>query len=100
MLLLGHTSQEDLENSANDLAAMSPAARRMLAEIVQEGTVQRQKASPSAEALHEAGFIFIREHGQYGMFDTGVTLTASLAGEEALEWLDRRREQKRGPRTT
>jgi hypothetical protein len=89
MILLGHNSLDELERSADDLSGMPPAARRLLATLVQEGELIRQKASPSAEALYDAGFLFIRERGR-GLFDEGVMLVASLAGEEALDCLDAR----------
>ncbi|WP_267122650.1 hypothetical protein ACQHIH_21715 (plasmid) [Xanthomonas sontii] len=89
MFLLGHPSQEDLNCSADELAAMPAGARRLLAEVVAAGSLQRRKASPAAEALYDAGFIFIRDRG-CGAFVDGVSLAASLAGEEALDCLDSR----------
>ena len=80
--LLGHESLADLERSTDDLAALSAPARKLLGQCVETQGLERSRPSPSALALEDAGFIFIREV-RPGL-DTAVRLTPSLAGEEAL----------------
>lgn len=77
------TDDDDFADAMARLAAMSPAARRLLAQCIEAQGLPRSKLSPSALRLEEEGFIRVREH-RCGTFD----LLPTLAGEEAMERLD------------
>lgn len=82
MLLLGHESIEAVRASALELKEMGPAARRLLSECVEHQGCSRTAISKSAQALEDAGFVFIREIGFLSL--EKVQIRPSLAGEEAL----------------
>ena len=84
MSLLGHETTADVHESAQSLAQMGPAARRLLAEVVEHQGCNRTSISKSAQALEDAGFVFIRESGLLSV--ERVRITPSLAGEEALAY--------------
>ena len=69
------------------LRGLGPAARRLLAQCVEHTGVARQKASKSAEALEDAGFVHLRFSDVYPL-DKSVSILPSLAGEEAMEMLE------------
>ncbi|WP_394697427.1 hypothetical protein [Pseudoxanthomonas japonensis] len=83
-MLLGHETTEDVRASAEALAQMGPAVRRLLAEVVEHQGCNRTSISKSAQALEDAGFVFIRESGLLSV--ERVRITPSLAGEEALAY--------------
>jgi hypothetical protein len=76
-------SEEDAAAAAETLRTLGPAAKKLLAECVEKQELIRNSLSPTAEALNNAGFIFIREDG-WGQFQ----LSPSLAGEDALTALE------------
>lgn len=86
MFLLAFESTDAAEAAALNLRAMGAAARRLLADCVENQGVTRQKESKAAHMLDAAGFIFMRESVDY--WPKIWTLTPALAGEEALEMLE------------
>lgn len=86
MILLGHQCVDDVAGSARDLRALGSHALRLMSEVVEQQGVTRSQASKTALALEDAGFVFIRERGI--AFDSQIRIVPSLAGEEALAFLD------------
>ena len=86
MFLLAYDSEDDAQAAANQLMGLGQVARRLLEECVEKQGVKRKKASAAAVRLNDAGFVFIRETGE--QWEPEITITPSLAGEEALEWLE------------
>lgn len=84
-----HT-QEDVKAASEELMKLGFRARLFLAECVEEQIVTRKKISKAANSLHDAGFIFIRDSGT--QWELEWTITPSLLGEEALEFLERQEE--------
>jgi len=87
MFLLHHQTEEEAGAAAELLRAMGGHARRLLEQCVESQGLTRKAVSGAARALHDAGFIFVRETGILGG-DAEFTLTPALAGEEALEALE------------
>ena len=86
MVLLGHESMEGVRASAALLKQLGPHARKVLSESVEATGVKRKQLSKAAKDLETAGFLFVRDlssiwQGEYELLPT-------LAGEEALEYLD------------
>ncbi|RQR65454.1 hypothetical protein DIE18_03100 [Burkholderia sp. Bp9125] len=86
-MLLVHETDEDARASAVELRALGGHARRLLEECVAEQQLTRKQASTAARLLENAGFIFVRDEGD--IFEPKFVLTPSLAGEEALEALEK-----------
>ncbi len=78
-----HEDDQAAQASAEVLRRLGPTARRLLSECVEHTGVERTRASPTAEALADAGFVFIHDAG-VPPFDMRVSITPSLLGEEAL----------------
>lgn len=79
------TDQHELDAAVADIDALPPAARNLLARLVESQEAKVSKVSPSAERLFDLGFLHI-----WDAYD-GATMQPSLYGEEALsEWEDRR----------
>lgn len=78
--------ETDVERAAAlaDLKALSPAARRLLSEVVAQQELTR-KLSAAARALNDAGFLLISEPDYWSKL---CTMRPSLWGEEALELYD------------
>jgi len=55
----------------------------LLESCVAEQFVERQRLSVAANALDNAGFIRVKDHGEY--YSPRYTLSPTLEGEEALE---------------
>ena len=81
------------EQLANQLKSLGTSARKILAEAVEHQEIQRTKVSKSAEALYDAGFLFIRDDGVG--FGQPAVLLPSLLGEEALELLEVEEEKEK-----
>lgn len=79
---LFYASREAADEGARQLKAMGPAARQLLAECVEHQALSRTKVSRSAEALFDAGFLFIRETGS--VLAASYQLSPSILGEETL----------------
>lgn len=97
MHLLAHENQEEANASAVQLREMGAHARRLLGECVEHQELKKSQASTTAERLYDAGFIFIRELG-CPTFPKGVSLRPSLAGEEALDALERLEQSRHSTR--
>jgi hypothetical protein len=80
-------TQEAAKDAADRLRKLGGHAIKLLSECVEKQEVSRQKSSAAALALESEGFLFIRENENWPMVQ-GVILTPSLAGEEALEYLE------------
>lgn len=78
-------SDAALQQAAQDLRALSTAARRLLAQSVEAQELTRKAVSEAARALEDAGFVYVREIGH--VMDRDYRITPSLWGEEALEAL-------------
>lgn len=87
MPLLIHDDENAAQASAILLKGMGGAARRLLETCVEQSEVQRTALSAAAKALDGAGFILVHDEGL--IVDDRFRLTPSLAGEEALEMLER-----------
>lgn len=86
MFLLAHDTLDDVKASAVALNALGPAARRLLAECVETSGVTRQAFSTAAKNLETAGFLFVRNTST--LWTEGFDLSPTLAGEEALAYLE------------
>jgi hypothetical protein len=86
MLLIAHESLQDAQESAGILRALGGAARKLLAESVENTGVKRKALSAAARALENEGFLFIRDNST--IWSSDFELVPTLAGEEALELLD------------
>ena len=84
MLLLGHESIEAVRASALELKEMGPAARRLLSECVEHQGCSRTAISKSAQALEDAGFVFIREIPAFWFLGIWIALQA-WTGSLSLE---------------
>lgn len=87
MFLLVHGTEEDVKASSTELKKLGSNARRMLSECIEHQIATRKKISSTLESLYDAGFVFIRETGT--QWNPELTITPSLAGEEALEYLEK-----------
>ncbi|ENZ78000.1 hypothetical protein [Ralstonia thomasii] len=85
-MLLHYETTADAQAAAFQLQSLGRAACRLLEQCVEAQELKRAKASASAHRLSDAGFLFIRETGD--LWRPEVTLSPSLAGEEALDALD------------
>lgn len=94
MYLLAHESEAHAQESAMQLRGLGRYVRKLLEECVAAQGVERASLSRAAEALSEAGFVFVRGGGT--VFEPRFLLAPSLAGEEALEALERMECQERG----
>lgn len=81
-------SPEELERAVADIAALSPAARKVLSSVIEHQGKHVTKVSPSAEQLEDLGFLFIRDRSVY---DSSARLDPSLWGEEALDAYEARK---------
>lgn len=72
--------------SANLLQTLGPHARKLLAECVEATGVKRKQLSAAAKSLESAGFLFVRDLSS--IWDAEYEQSPTLAGEEALEYLD------------
>lgn len=79
-------SAEDAKDAAARLKALGSAARKLLSTCVAHQTVTRRAQSAAALALEMEGFLFVRFTGS--VFYEEYLLTPTLAGEEALDWLE------------
>lgn len=86
MFLLAYDSTETAETAALKLRAMGAAARRLLADCVENQGVTRHNDSKAAHMLEDAGFIFLREPPD--SWTSVWSIQPSIAGEEALEMLE------------
>ena len=84
--LTWYETVEQRQDAVDALKALSPAARRLLSEIVENTGVKRTSVSNAAQSLEDAGFVRIRELD--GVFTQDVELLPTLWGEEALEVYD------------
>ena len=84
-----YLNQQELDDAIADLQKMGPRAQKLLAEIVKKQSVVRKSLSETAENLELAGFIFISDKGD--LWNPEYVLNPSLAGEEALEGLEKLR---------
>lgn len=87
MILLAHDSEEDARASAEQLRQLGGHAKKLLAECVKDQELERKSLSATARALNDAGFIFVRDLSSY--FEGRFVISPSLAGEEALEMLEK-----------
>lgn len=74
------------QEAASRLRGLGRAAQTLMATCVAEQALVRRALSPAAAALEGEGFVFVRNTGS--VFYTEFTLSPTLAGEEALEWLE------------
>lgn len=90
IVLIGHESIKDAEESAQVLSRLGASSYKLLADCVESTGVKRKQLSASAKALENAGFLFVRDIGN--IWDVEFQLLPTLAGEEALLVLDEMRE--------
>lgn len=83
---------EELDRAVADIAALSPATRKVLASAIEHQGRTVTKVSPSAQQLEDLGFLFIRSKNRY---DGSAVLSPSLWGEEALDTYEVRHPQNR-----
>lgn len=86
MIWLAHESEEHAQQSATVLAGLGFRARKLLAASVVTTGVTRKLLSKAALDLESAGFLFVRDVGDF--WEPLFQLTPSLAGEEALQVLE------------
>ncbi len=80
-------SYEAVDEAVRDLRAMTPQARKLLAECIEHQGVKRTRLSAAGAALEEAGFVHVRELGwAFGMEE--VEIRPALWGEEAMAALE------------
>lgn len=79
-------SAEDARDAAARLKALGSAARKLLSTCVEHQSATRRTQSKAALALEMEGFLFIRFTGS--VFYEEYLFTPTLAGEEALDWLE------------
>ncbi len=75
-----------LHEAVKSLREAGSMARKFLSECVESQLVTRTKISKSAKNLENLGFIFIQDKSD--VFSSSFEIRPSLAGEEALEFLD------------
>ena len=83
---------EELDRAVADIAALSPATRKVLASAIEHQGRTVTKISPSAQQLEDLGFLFIQSQNRY---DGSAVLSPSLWGEEALDTYETRHMQGR-----
>lgn len=86
---------EELDRAVADIAALSPATRKVLASAIEHQGKLVTKVSPSALQLEDLGFLFIQQQNRY---DGSAILAPSLWGEEALDTYEERQSSKTRPR--
>lgn len=79
-------SADDARDAATRLKALGSAARKLLSTCVEHQAVTRKTQSAAALTLEMEGFLFVRFTGS--VFYEEYLLTPTLAGEEALDWLE------------
>jgi len=84
----GFYTLDEAKEAGQRLAYLGPAARRLMGVLVEEQEVTRTGLSPAAMALEDAGFAFVKDDPVFG---GPARIRPSLAGEDALLWLDRAR---------
>jgi hypothetical protein len=84
-------TDEELDQAVADVAALSPAARRLLSEVIEHQGKRVTAVSKAALALEGLGFIFVRNQSFY---DRSGDLDPSLWGEEALDVYETRKARK------
>lgn len=91
MEIIFHASLSELEQSAQDLAALGSRAFKALEEAMTQGHVLRHRTlSRVWRGLEDQGFVHIRE--TFDLCGTHYSITPSLFGEEAAEYLWEMRE--------
>lgn len=86
-----HGSLYELQQSAEELAALGGRALKALEDAMSQGHVVRQKTLAQVwRDLEDAGFVHVRE--KFDICGTEYTITPSLFGEEAAEFLWEMRE--------
>lgn len=85
-------SDEDVQHAASELSSLGRDAISLLADAVEHTGITRAKLSNAAKKLESAHFV--RISGGDAFFRTPYTIMPTLDGEEALEFLDHRRENK------
>jgi len=85
---------QEKEQAAIELRGLGGHARRLLEECVEHQGITRSKPSKSAEALFDAGFVYIREIGDI-IEPNKVEINPALWGEEALEALEEMEEKRK-----
>lgn len=86
-------TEEERQSAAVTLQQLGGHARNLLAECVEHQGLERAALSKAAQALSDAGFVFVREKGSF--FERIFHLAPTLAGEEALEVLDQIDDKKK-----
>ncbi len=87
MVLLAHESDEAAAASAEVLRGLGSYARKLLEQCVEAQQLERRSVSATAQSLNDAGFVFVRDLSSG--FEERFVLSPSLAGEEALEMLEK-----------
>jgi len=87
--------EESLKDAASRLEALGQAAIKLLQTLVEHQSIEKKSLSATAEKLNNEGFIFARDHSTF--FEPRFVLTPSLAGEEALEYLEKHAHPKPAP---
>lgn len=83
---MSYLTPEEARVAAADLAKLGRHARRLLAECIETQGVKRTRVSTAADALQDAGFVRILDRGN--VFETDIEIVPTLAGEEAMEFLE------------
>lgn len=86
---------EELDRAVADIAALSPATRKVLASAIEHQGRTVTKVSPSAQQLEDLGFLFIQSQNRY---DGSAVLSPSLWGEEALDTYEVRQTRRTRPK--
>ena len=86
MLLLAHETENDVIASAEKLKGLGSRARSLLEECVQLQSITRSKLTADIQKLNDAGYVFVREYRD--SWKTELTITPTIMGEEALEYLE------------
>jgi hypothetical protein len=84
-MLLAHDTEEDAQKSAKELRGLGMRARRLLEECVADTGITTTVVSRAAQQLDNCGFVKIRDTED--MWNREFTITPTLLGEEALEFL-------------
>jgi DNA-binding ferritin-like protein len=87
VFLLAYENEEECIAAAERLRALGGRARNLLAECVEHQGLTRTKRSKISDDLESAGFVFIKDSDDLYMQD--IRISPSLAGEEALEMLEK-----------
>lgn len=93
-MLIWFETQDEADHAVADVAALSPAARTLLSQIIETQGKPVTKVSKAALKLEDLGFIHIRNETPY---DTTATLVPSLWGEEALDLYEQKKVTGRNP---